>query len=102
MLQTTKKGKKQLTVYQRALTLNFTPCVFFPSPFAWLCSRQTPLLPAIRCVRRIWCSEIAVCESMPLPVQTSSEGLKNGMGEKNQNKMMIAGPWLFSTPSALF
>ncbi|KAF3686435.1 hypothetical protein EXN66_Car002107 [Channa argus] len=57
-------------------------CIFFLYAFSWLCSRQTPLLPAIRCVRRIWCSEIAVCESMPLPVQTSSEGLKNGMGKK--------------------
>lgn len=52
--------------------------------FAWLCSRQTPLLPAIRCVRHIWCCKIAVCESMPLPVQTSSEGLKNGMGKKSK------------------
>ncbi|KAK5873967.1 hypothetical protein PBY51_018959 [Eleginops maclovinus] len=52
-------------------------------PFVWVPgSFCTPLLPAIRCVRRIWCSEIAVCESMPLPVQTSSEGLKNGMGGK--------------------
>ena len=77
---------------------SFLDFIFFPSPLSWRRSRQTPLLPAIQCVRHIWCSKIAVCESMPLPVQTSSEGLKNGMGGKNHNKIMTAGPW-FLFPS---
>ncbi len=59
------------------------------SPKLILCFRastRAPLLLSPREARRasrIWWAEIAVCESMPLPVQTSSEGLKKE-GEKSK------------------
>lgn len=59
----------------------FNVVLSLPLPFLLSspCSCQAPLLPVFLRVRHIWCSEIAVCESMPLPAQTSSEGLKNRM-----------------------
>lgn len=67
----------KIAVHSRFHVAHFLP------PLCFLAVLPTdPLLPAILCVRRIWWSEIAVCESMPLPVQTSSEGLKKGMKKK--------------------
>lgn len=44
---------------------------------------------------RIWCTEIAVCESMPLPVQTSSVGLKKGGKSKYTDdwRAMVRPRW---------
>lgn len=94
--------RRNITGYQctRLLpVLDFMSWIFFLSSFSWLCCRQTPLLPAM-------CEAHMVKWNCCLREHASAcpdfiRGIKE-WDEKNQNKMMIAGPWLLSFSFSFF